>query len=343
MRRNNPTGNTLALAVLSGMLLFLVSCEDRLLRQDPEPTPVAIFEQLWNDVNNRYSYLSLKKVDWDSVGTVFREKIEYKTSDTALFRILAEMLFELRDGHVNLTTDFNRSRNWEWFLEYPNNYDKDLVDSFYLGEDHCITGPLLNQVIDSVLYVHYRSFGDVIGEKNIAELMERAGGLKGVILDVRNNGGGNLNNGYALASCFTDSTRVFALQRYKTGPGPEEFTSWGEMTIEPRKGKRFEGPVVVLTNRRSYSASTFFAQMMRVIPSATLLGDNTGGGGGIPVYGELPNGWTYRFSATQTVTPEGTHIEQTVPVDIRVDMDPGEEDRGVDSIIEAALALLQNK
>lgn len=338
--RNNM-GINMPVLLLAGMLFLLCSCEDRLLRPDPEPAPLAIFDQLWNDVNDRYSYLALKNVNWDSIGTVFRERIDDGTSDTALFRNLGDMLFELRDGHVNLTSDFNRSRNWEWFLDYPNNYDQELVERFYLGEDHFITGPLLNQVIDSVLYINYRSFGSAISGDHIDELMERANGMKGVIIDVRSNGGGNLNNGYRLASCFTDTARVFAFQRYKTGPGPEEFTTWGKMSIEPGNGTPFEGPVVVLTNRRSYSASTFFAQMMRVIPQVTLMGDSTGGGGGIPVYGELPNGWTYRFSATQTVTPDGEHIELAVPPDIRVDMDPEAEENGVDSIIEAALAFLR--
>lgn len=325
--------------VLCG-LNVLFSCEDRLLQADPEPTPEIVFEQLWSDVRDRYSYLELKDVDWDSIGGVYREKIDDTTSDTALFRMLARMLNTLKDGHVNLTSDFNRSRNWDWFLDYPENYSQVLVDRHYLGKDHLITGPLLNQVIDSVLYVNYRSFGNAITDDHIEALMERATKMKGVIIDIRNNGGGSLNNGYKLASCFTDSTRIFAYQRFKTGPGEEAFTSWGEMTIEPRKKDRFKGPVVLLTNRRSYSASTFFAQMMKVIPHVTLMGDATGGGGGIPVYGELPNGWTYRFSATQTITPEGDHIEITVPVDIPVGLDASDEANGVDSIIEAALDIL---
>jgi hypothetical protein len=310
------------------------------LKADPEPTPEIVFEQLWSDVRNRYSYLELKNVDWDSIGGVYRDQIDDTTSDTALFRMLSMMLNTLKDGHVNLTSDFNRSRHWDWFLDYPENYSQVLVERHYLGKDHLVTGPLLNQVIDSVLYVNYRSFGNTITDDHIEALMERARGMKGVIIDIRNNGGGNLNNGYKLASCFTDSTRIFAYQRYKTGPGAEDFTSWGEMTIEPRKGLRFEGPVVLLTNRRSYSASTFFAQMMEVIPHVTLVGDATGGGGGIPVYGELSNGWTYRFSATQTITPEGDHIEITVPVDIPVGLDASDEANGVDTIIEAALDVL---
>jgi C-terminal processing protease CtpA/Prc len=166
--------------------------------------------------------------------------------------------------------------------------------------------------------------------------------MLGIIIDVRHNGGGNLNNGNRLAACFVDSSTVYAYQRYKTGPGPDDFTSWGEMTISPREGERFGGPVVLLTNRRSYSASTFFAQMMRAIPRATVMGDHTGGGGGIPLFGELPNGWRYRFSATQTITPEGEHIEHEVPVDIRAEIEPGDEARGVDSIIEKALFYIRN-
>ena len=76
--------------------------------------------------------------------------------------------------------------------------------------------------------------------------------------------------------------------------------------------------------------------MMRVLSQAVLIGDRTGGGG-TPVYGELPNGWTYRFSATQSVSPRGTHLEFGIPVDIEVSLRPEDERAGVDTIIEGAL------
>jgi hypothetical protein len=321
---------------------ILTSCEEMLLRSDTEAEPLVVFDHLWQDVNDRYSYLEVKAVDWDSIGEVYRQKVYTGMPDKELFSLLAEMLFELRDGHVNLSSEFDRSRNWLWFQDFPDNYNQNIIDKHYLGKDFFITGPLHNQVIDSVLYVNYRSFGSTIEDKHINAFMERARGMQGIIIDVRHNGGGNLNNGNRLAACFVDSSTVYAYQRYKTGPEPEDFTSWGEMTISPREGERFSGPVVLLTNRRSYSASTFFAQMMRAIPRATVMGDSTGGGGGIPMFGELPNGWRYRFSATQTVNPEGEHIETGVPVDIEAAMQPGDEARGIDSIIEAALGLIRN-
>ncbi|MCA1747180.1 MAG: peptidase S41 [Bacteroidales bacterium] len=314
-----------------------------MLQSDPEPGPLAVFDHLWRDIDNRYSYLEVKEVNWDSIGTVYRQKIYTGISEKELFSVLADMLFELRDGHVNLSSNFDRSRNWSWFQDYPDNYNQNIIDKYYLKSDLFFTGPLRNQIVDSILYVNYRSFSNTIDDKHIDILLDRAKGMHGIIIDVRHNGGGNLNNGYKLASCFVDSSTVYAYQRYKTGPAADDFTSWGEMTIEPKKGERFGGPVVLLTNRRSYSASTFFAQMMRAIPRATVIGNNTGGGGGIPLFGELPNGWRYRFSATQTVNPEGEHIEHEVPADIQADIQPGDEARGIDSIIELALQYIRNE
>ncbi len=330
------------LLLLCCSIILLTSCEKLLLRPDPEAEPMVVFEHLWQDVKDRYSYLEEKNVNWDSIGEVYRQGVYSGMSDTALFGVLSEMLFELRDGHVNLSSDFDRSRNWLWFQDFPDNYNQNIIDKNYLEKDFLITGPLQNQVIDSILYINYRSFGNTIEEEHIEFLMERASGMQGIIIDIRHNGGGNLNNGYRLASCFVDSSIVFAHQRYKTGPGQDDFTSWDEMTISPRNGERFDGPVVLLTNRRSYSASTFFAQMMRAIPRATVMGDHTGGGGGIPLFGELSNGWRYRFSATQTITPEGEHIEHEVPVDIRAGIESADEARGVDSIIEQALDYIRN-
>jgi C-terminal processing protease CtpA/Prc len=85
------------------------------------------------------------------------------------------------------------------------------------------------------------------------------------------------------------------------------------------------------------SAANYFTQMMKANPRAVLIGDHTGGGGGVPAYGELPNGWTYRFSSTQAVNMQGEHIENGIEVDIRKDMHPLDEALGIDTILEYAL------
>jgi len=68
------------------------------------------------------------------------------------------------------------------------------------------------------------------------------------------------------------------------------------------------------------------------------LGDWTGGGGGTPASGELPNGWIVRYSSTQSFTPDGFNIEGGIPPDIKVDLTEADRARGKDTILERALA-----
>ncbi|MDN3690607.1 S41 family peptidase [Cyclobacterium jeungdonense] len=323
------------------LFFFLLSCEQWVLPTDPSPGAMEVFDSLWEDVNDRYSFFSHKDIDWDRVRETYRAKVTENMGQLDLYELLADMLFELRDGHVNLSTGFNRSRNWEWYQEFPVNYDENLIQQEYLGRDYWISGPLLHQMVDEVLYVNYRSFGQRISEANLQVVVERARRSRGVIIDVRNNGGGNLSNAELLASAFAEEELEYARQRIKSGPGREEFGPWEPMVVSPWDEGTFTGLVIVLTNRRSYSATSFFAQMMKTLPNVLLLGDQTGGGGGTPVFGELPNGWTYRFSATQTVDLEGRQLEDGVLTDVRLDLDPAAVQRGEDNLIEAAISLLR--
>ena len=317
------------------------SCEKAILGSDPTDSPDQLFEYLWNDIHNRYSYFELKNINWEEVKEKYQPLIYPGMSEQALFEVLADMLFELEDGHVNLTSPFNRSRNWEWFQDFPLNYNQGIIDREYLEMDFWITGPLRHQMIDSVLYVNYRSFSDPITDRTLMELVKRAQGTLGVIIDLRSNGGGNLSNALKLASAFTDQSYKYGSVRIKTGPCADCFSSWTDLRVEASSELNYDGPVVVLTNRASYSTTTYFAEMMRQNSNALLMGSPTGGGGGTPAFGELPNGWSYRFSSTQAINIDGEHLEPGVPVDIAVDLDRTDEDNGVDTILEAALDALR--
>lgn len=327
--------------LLAVLLLVGVSCEKDLLAPDPSAAPEAVFRHLWQDVHDRYSYFTEKDISWDSLGEVYGARIHAGMTNVELFDVLADLLFHLRDGHVNLRADFDRSRNWDWFLDFPPDYDPHLVESHYLGRDYRIVGPMRTQLLDSVLYLDYRSFAQTVTDGHIRAMLEEARDARGVIVDIRHNGGGNLGNAQRLAAAFCDVPATYARERIKTGPGRDQFSAWYPLQVTPRGGERFTGKVAVLANRRTYSAANFFVQMARVLPNARLFGDMTGGGGGIPVFGELPNGWTYRFSASQAVDPDGRHLEFGVPVDVPVALDTALARDGVDSIIEAALAWIR--
>jgi hypothetical protein len=292
-------------------------------------------------VDERYSYFSYKNIDWKAVYNQYRPKVQEGMRDEDLFNVMADMLYELRDGHVNLSSNFNVSRNWDWYLDYPQNFNQTVLERSYLGRDYQIAGPFRTTVIDSVGYIYYGSFMYDIPSDVIDGLIERYSGMRGIIIDIRNNGGGSIAYVDTLASRFTDKRTLVGYTKYKNGPGHENFTQPFAKNLEPKGKKQFTKPVVVLTNRSVYSAANEFASFMAHLPNVTLIGDVTGGGGGAPFSGELANGWRVRFSSTQMLTAGMEHIEHGVQPDIKIDMDPADEAQGKDTILDTALGFFR--
>ena len=122
-------------------------------------------------------------------------------------------------------------------------------------------------------------------------------GCNGLIIDVRGNGGGLMTHAERLAARFCNAETTVGYLRHKTGRGHQDFSPLQEQTIRPAKGLRWQKEVVVLTNRGVFSAANEFVKYMSCFPRVTIVGDQTGGGAGMPFSAELPNGWGVRFSA----------------------------------------------
>lgn len=99
---------------------------------------------------------------------------------------------------------------------------------------------------------------------------------------------------------------------------------------------------MVLTNRHAYSATNDFVNSMRYLPLVTTVGDQTGGGSGMPFSSELPNGWSVRYSASPHFDAEMNQIEFGIEPDVTVNMEKNDEDKGIDTIIETARKLIKN-
>jgi C-terminal processing protease CtpA/Prc len=159
-------------------------------------------------------------------------------------------------------------------------------------------------------------------------------------LDVRNNPGGNPVNGYKLFKRIATQKTLLYKTKYKNGAGHNDFTPDQESIIEPITGGiKYTGKLVVLTNRKCYSACNFFVAGCKAFSQIRIVGDQTGGGGGQPTGFELPNGWSVNFSGSITSLPDGLIIENGVLPDIAVSLLPADEAAGIDTIIETAKTL----
>lgn len=324
--------------------VLAMGCEEIFFEKDTPGDPVSNFDYLWSTMNEKYSLFEFKRVDWDSVYAVYRPMVNENTNQTELFEIMAEMLNILKDGHTNLRSEFDIQRYFP-YLEADPNFSFDLVERNYLGIDYRFTGFLLNQVFDSVGYIYYGSFQRPIKEWELDTVIRRFNNeqVKGVIIDIRDNEGGNPANGLKLASRLINSRTHIYTSQQKSGPGPNDFDPPQEIFLNPNTDHpHFPGKVIVLVNRKVYSAGSYFSASIKSIPDVLLVGDTTGGGSGVPAGFDLPNRWYCNYSSTIGTLADGYNFESGVPPDIFLELDTLDLLNGVDTMIEFAKSEILN-
>ena len=333
--RNRMISWLLFLTCLSG----LTAC---IREEEYTNDPIGNFDQLWKIIDERYCFLDYKGIDWKKIGERKRKFIEPEMDDRDLFQVLSDMLYELQDGHVNLTSTDNQT-HFDFWLDSPRNFSEATIESnYYLGQNYQQTAGFKYKILnDKVGYIYYEKFSEGIDNNDLDRVFSYFSNCKGLIIDVRQNSGGNATNSAKIASRFTEKKILTGYICHKTGPGHNDFSEPYAIYLEPAKGIRWQKKVAVLTNRHSYSATNDFVNHMRCLPHVTIVGDKTGGGSGMPFSSELPNGWTIRFSASPHFDKNMNHIEWGINPDVKVDINYKDEANGFDTIIEEARKLLK--
>ena len=325
------------------ILLLLVWCFSLCSCIDEEQfanDPRGNFEALWRIMDEHYCFFAEKHVDWDSVYTIYSRQINYGMNNEQLFEVLTNMLSSVRDGHVNLITSWDQGRYWSWHEKYYRNYSDSLITR-YLGNDYRITNGLKYRILDdNIGYVRCSTFQNEFGAGNLDEIMLHFIACRGLIIDIRQNGGGMITSAEELASRFVNEDTPVGYIRHKTGKGHNDFSSLEEQILRPANGVRWQKKVVVITNRSVFSAANEFVKFMKQAPKATILGDQTGGGAGMPFSSELPNGWSVRFSACPMYDINKNSTEDGIQPDIKCLMSALDFQQGKDTCIERARSII---
>lgn len=333
-----------ALLYMIVCLATLVSCVDTDERPD---TPVGNFESLWRIIDEHYCFFDYKQqeygLDWNAVYDKYKVRVNNNMTTVQLFEVLCDMLAELRDGHVNLSSSMDYGRYWTWQEAYPKNYS-DTLERHYMGTDYLIANGLHYRVLDdNIGYIRCASFETPIGEGNLDEMLSYLLFCRGLIIDIRNNGGGNLTVAERLAGRFVHEKTLVGYMQHKTGKGHQDFSELEEIYLEPSSNVRWNKKVCVLVNRSVFSAANEFAVMMHCLPNVTLIGDHTGGGSGLPMSNSLPNGWSVRFSACPMYDNHQQQTEFGIEPHIAVALSNTSMAENKDDIIEAARKIIAEK
>lgn len=304
------------------------------------------FECLWTLIDEHYCFFEEKDVDWQDVHARYAPKVNNQMTRRQLFALMAEMLAELRDGHTNLSAGFETAYYRNWWSDYPENYSARLIEEHYFHFQYKQVGEITYGTLhDNVGYVAIPSFNSSLGSGNIDWILADLAFCNGLIIDLRNNGGGNVSNAEAWARHFITEPITAAYMLHKTGPAHDDFSAPFAVEYQPATGSIWTKPVVVLTNRSTYSAANYFTAVMRALPQVTHAGATTGGGSGMPMSYDLPGGWRVRMSAVRVLDSAKASTEAGIAPHegCAVALSPSEALAGRDSMLEFAINLINNK
>lgn len=341
---------SISLTAILASTILMVSCVDQ---PDYGKDPYDLysnFDLLASTVGERYCFFAEKDIDWDALCRKHRVEISDTTSQIGLFFIMSDLLNELRDGHVNLISSFNTSYYKKWWSDYPQDFDMRCLEEHYLKFGGLSTSGMRYAMMmpDSIGYIYYPSFSTPVGETNLDYVLAILQKSHGLIIDIRDNGGGLLSNVPTFVSRFIDKETTGGYIRHKTGPGQNDFSEPYRFTYKPCGEKRISylgKPIAVLTNRSCYSAANDFVAVMKTLPQVEIIGARTGGGGGLPFSYELPNGWAVRFSASPINDPYDRPTEDGIDPSegCEVHCTAEEMAKGKDAILDFALRRLADK
>ena len=189
------------------------------------------------------------------------------------------------------------------------------------------------QMLDNdMAYIQITEF-DLVTTEQFEEAYKQAqaDGMKGLILDLRSNPGGNLSTVCDIARMILPKGLiVYTEDKYGKR---EEYTCDGANQIKV--------PLVVLTNGYSASASEILAGAVKDYGIGTLVGTTTYGKGIVQKVINLSDGSAVKLTVSNYFTPNGNNIHKIgIDPDVEVEFDAEQYKNGVDNQLEKAKEVL---
>lgn len=160
---------------------------------------------------------------------------------------------------------------------------------------------------DDVAYIRVVSFSETTYDSVVRELdaqkKEIGSKLKGIVLDLRNNPGGLLDQAIAVSDAFLDRGEIVST-RERDPANTKRYSA--------RKGDIAEGlPIVILINQGSASASEIVAGALKDHKRAIVLGTKSFGKGSVQTVIPLKDHGAMRLTTARYYTPSGVSIQAT--------------------------------
>ena len=165
------------------------------------------------------------------------------------------------------------------------------------------TNPISSKLLkENIGYIKLPSF-DTDSSKKMKEKIDDlvSKGAKSLILDLRNNGGGIVDESTNIADLFLDKGKI--IMTTKDNKQEEEIT-------KAKSKKQYDIPLIVLTNENSASASEILTAALKDNERAVVIGTKTYGKGVIQTVLNLSDGSGLKITTAEYFTPNGKEINK---------------------------------
>ncbi|MEW6236756.1 MAG: S41 family peptidase [Candidatus Omnitrophota bacterium] len=308
----------------------------------PEMTEKS-FDQLWTAYDKQYPLFTLRpEVDWNQLKEQFRPQALQAKNSFEFAWILAKMLAPLRDLHIWIHIGkesvpvFNRPRS--------SNANPSALEAM-IGKI-TKTGQQVHwgKTKEQIGYIAIWSWTNPEIPGQFDQALEEMRDVRGLIVDVRLNGGGSEDLAQAVAGRFLEKEVIYSYSQYRKGPAHGDLTEKMPRKTIPRGPWRFDRPTLILIGQKCMSSNESFICMMAEAPQATTMGDRTCGSSANPTIIDLPAGVQVSLPRWIDLLADGTPLdERGIQPDIAFEPDADAFTGKNDDLLAAALERLRHE
>ncbi len=322
-------------------LVLLTGCTLITEPQTPKPySAEKVLDDTINLLDTHYPFLTFKDLHPDSLRALYLSKIS-RYEDDQVNQLLYDLLGDLKDGHVWFFTPagvelkpYTPRRSikdrYAFSLEVAKQY---LDGKAQALRDGRIVYGVTQQDIGYIYLPTFRR-QDNVWYKSFSDVIKILQNTRGLIIDVRSNGGGSDVVTYFIVRHFINKPFLSPIWLDPNGKElPREY-------LQPMQNPYLK-PVVLLQNGTCFSATEGFICMMRELGQVVTLGDTTGGGSGAPKDFLISYQYKIHLSTIGQLTYEGKYIEWNgIEPDILLPQSQSDLENRQDPQLEKAISLL---
>ena len=197
-------------------------------------------------------------------------------------------------------------------------------------------------------YLTVNEFEDDRGLNALLDHLSEIQSAKGLILDVRQNGGGNSQNAVSILQALASTPFQWERERtpkyravYRAYGPPQGWETLEQPSFQPDPKHHLGLPVAVLTSAATFSAGEDLVAMFDAMHRGIIVGESTGGSTGQPFSFKLPGGGSARICTKDTRAPDGK-VFMGVGIQPQVTVKPSVADirSGKDAALDRAVEAL---